>query len=546
MQIPKLIHFCWGGSPLPQWAEYIIAKWQALNPEYETMIHGGEIVLPELRSTFDAITDWSSKSDMVRYSALRKYGGWYADVDILPLRPLSEAVSAWSLDGSRMLVSKQQGHNAGARLPYAACPIAAQQDAPGLRHIIERAAKVKTKSRTAYGPELIKKCVEDRPEFYEAAEPGWFFPVAIHETERVAPVLFSGRPPYLASRATSGQQPFGVHLWASAVDLNSAWEARHEIETRPIALVQQGKSDGHPLGALAEGLRKIGYNAVITANPKDHIGPIRPALMCMWNGRREGWPTLAERHSIPRLVLEHGFFDRRRWAQVDGKNILDKATWAQRITEPPPSRGKDVIERLGLAPKPVRARRRGYVLVLGQVNGDSQLEDSPIAGTAPLLRYMGRRMPNGIPAIFRPHPLDKTPDKDHRRSWPSVVIHRCDPSQYAKDLQSTTLQDDLDGARFCVAINSNALVEATLAGVPCMAFGPSLGLMAGAYYQCSVDTLTSDLSAMLSGWEPDPEAVDRYLLWLAANQWNSQDFLDAATLRGLLRMHGITPPGVES
>jgi hypothetical protein len=90
-----------------------------------------------------------------------------------------------------------------------------------------------------------------------------------------------------------------------------------------------------------------------------------------------------------------------------------------------------------------------------------------------------------------------------------------------------------------VAINSNALVEATLAGIPCAAFGPSLGLIAGVYHRLTLATLNEDLAEMIKGWQPNPEAVERYLAWLAGRQWSCEEFRQPEILLPILRDAGV-------
>jgi hypothetical protein len=46
------------------------------------------------------------KSDLLRLSALKKFGGFYFDTDFWPLRPLSQVIGEYSLDrlGDRMFL----------------------------------------------------------------------------------------------------------------------------------------------------------------------------------------------------------------------------------------------------------------------------------------------------------------------------------------------------------------------------------------------------------------------------------------------------------
>jgi hypothetical protein len=87
--IPKILHFVWIGCKLPAWAEKNIAEFKRLNPEFEVMVHGEEILLEELKEIYAGIKHKehgnSMRSDLLRLSALAKHGGWYFDVDFWPL-----------------------------------------------------------------------------------------------------------------------------------------------------------------------------------------------------------------------------------------------------------------------------------------------------------------------------------------------------------------------------------------------------------------------------------------------------------------------------
>lgn len=532
--IPKIIHFFWGGSDMPDWARLHVGEFARLNPGYDVMMHDGSVVLPELQQYYDKLDDWAMKSDLARYSALKRYGGWYFDTDFFPFRPLNEAIGNWGLTGERMLVCRQRGHRAGDRLPFGNCPLAACKDNPGLDHIIDLHHKITHMSRTAFGPGLIKRAVEERPALYDIAMPGWWFPVSIDEVNTVYPYMVNGRHDlYLSTRGTAGARPFGAHLWAHAVDLAAI--DLDDIDLRPVAVVQ----DARALEYIPEGLEKRGFRVIKAGSPRDHMGPIKPSLMVIWNGRRGSWVQTALENGVPYFVVEHGFFHRSRHCQCDRHNILDKASWAKRMNEPAPASGLGKLQRLGIQIPRVTARQSGPIVILGQLNGDTQLDDAEVAGSSHLVQQLGRRLPLGQRVIFRPHPLDTTPDADLLRHYPQMEIQRADRKEYARTWQSSSLDDLVRQARFVIAINSNSLVDATLLGVPCLAFGPSLGLQAGVYHRATLGSLRNDITNMMQGWTPEQDAVERYLAHLADNQWGVEDFGSPEVLGGILERVGV-------
>ncbi|MFA5314238.1 MAG: glycosyltransferase [Methanomassiliicoccales archaeon] len=94
MLIPKILHFVWiGPHPLPEWADYNIRLFAQLNPDYEIIIHGTELLTEDFRHAYDRVEgehEWARRSDVLRICALLDYGGWYFDCDFLPIRPISD------------------------------------------------------------------------------------------------------------------------------------------------------------------------------------------------------------------------------------------------------------------------------------------------------------------------------------------------------------------------------------------------------------------------------------------------------------------------
>ena len=105
---------------MPEWAERNIQEFRRLNPDHEIRIHGEEVILPEYGEVASRIrgagreyigkqTAAPNLSDLGRYSAIERFGGWYFDTDIFPFRPVAEIERAWCLDGSKLFLARQ--HN---------------------------------------------------------------------------------------------------------------------------------------------------------------------------------------------------------------------------------------------------------------------------------------------------------------------------------------------------------------------------------------------------------------------------------------------------
>ena len=87
-KIPKIIHFIWLGSELPDKYIEIINGWKKHNPEFEVWIWDDkkvETFLPQMinKDLYAETDSFGHKSDMLRYEILKRYGGLYADVDFL-------------------------------------------------------------------------------------------------------------------------------------------------------------------------------------------------------------------------------------------------------------------------------------------------------------------------------------------------------------------------------------------------------------------------------------------------------------------------------
>lgn len=84
--IPCLLHFIWLGSPLPTVYETTIDSWRQHHPHWEIKIWSDADVESVMgtgrtKEAFQGATNWGTKSDILRYEVLCRYGGLYVDVD---------------------------------------------------------------------------------------------------------------------------------------------------------------------------------------------------------------------------------------------------------------------------------------------------------------------------------------------------------------------------------------------------------------------------------------------------------------------------------
>jgi len=167
----------------------------------------------------------------------------------------------------------------------------------------------------------------------------------------------------------------------------------------------------------------------------------RPAaLVVFWGIRKQAEiaAQLARRAKV--CILERGYLgDRFGWSSVsfggglNGRGQFfgpfdDASRWNKHFSE---------------LMQPWRDKPDGYALVLGQVPTDMSLRGTN--GPDFWKRAQAAFVRQGFRVKFRPHPL---------------------ANRYPSTAPVPPLEDDLAGARFTVAWNSNSTVDAVLAGIP--------------------------------------------------------------------------------
>jgi len=191
--------------------------------------------------------------------------------------------------------------------------------------------------------------------------------------------------------------------------------------------------------AMRAGLERHGVEVVHAAVDV----PVLCDFAVIW-----GWRQPAVSANGPTLVMERGYIgdleNRRRWTSLgwDGLN--------GRARRPSPDAGErwDAhFETMMQAPRDGGA----YVLLAGQCRGDRAVAGTNIALWA---RDTARQLQEltDLPIRFRPHPQELSP-------WDVHGVATSD----------RTLAEDLAEAAFVVTFNSNAGVDAALAGVPVVA-----------------------------------------------------------------------------
>lgn len=213
------------------------------------------------------------------------------------------------------------------------------------------------------------------------------------------------------------------------------------MQNRRACIISNPRAGEHDYGwrqAFGAGLARHGWTV-------EHAEDFRPGagLLVLWGVRRKPIMARAVAAGAEVCVLERGYLGCRfTHTSVSFGGGLNGRGIFELPAEVTPAR----FDSLGLTIHPWRRIRSptAHALLIGQVPGDASLAGVDIAAWYRQTREALLRA--GYHVRFRPHPLAR-------------------PAEAAP----CSLAADLAGCNICVTYNSNAAVEAVLAGVPTVA-----------------------------------------------------------------------------
>lgn len=99
--IPRKLHFIWVGPAIPPRAAENIARWRDMHPRWQTRIWTdrdltrlrNQRLFSEAQSIVPRDAVGQFRADVARYEILLQHGGFYADVDTYPLKPIDDSIS---------------------------------------------------------------------------------------------------------------------------------------------------------------------------------------------------------------------------------------------------------------------------------------------------------------------------------------------------------------------------------------------------------------------------------------------------------------------
>jgi len=529
--IPKILHFIWIGKPMPDWARKNIDEFRMLNPEFRIMIHGKEILYESYRGAYESIPDLCAKSDLLRLSAMRELGGWYFDCDFWPLRPIREIVNDYDLK-DKPFITKQFWHKRKS-LVYANGILALPAAPSSVWNLIDNAIIETYESqkveRVSFGPKMFTEIIYKNPNMFDVGDWPWFYPTAAHPSRVIVNKLINGELDKNKltglTPESHGQLPFVIHLFADgATDIFSKldFSGLHAGVFCGTKL-NDTSITRNTMHAIAQGLTELGITVEVV--PSWEAIKKHPDMIFIWNGRKGICVELTKMAKSRGCIVfnsEHGFFNRSVYTQLDHEGILHWTSWRNDLHKPAPAEGEARLKEVWKFPYEGFGKRDSKrILVLGQLNGDSQMMESEIQASKQIAQLVKDNLPQGYKAFFRPHPK-------------ANGHHTHKALRYLPLETSDTLLGAVLKSKFAVTINSNAGNECLGLGCPVLAFGPALYLQARVGLSCNPRNIKKRLQEMADGWMPDSDDVKNYLNHLACRQWSFDELKQGKFLKPLI------------
>jgi len=139
----------WFNPPIPDIIQGIIQEWKDMHPDWEVRVwtECDPLMEPEYREIYDSLEYYCSKSDILSYWLLWKYGGVWSDTDAVPVRRLDP------LCNLKGFVGRQYDRKIACGF------MGAEQKSPMMKYILtlcrQKFIKIPGRGRCKYGPHLL-------------------------------------------------------------------------------------------------------------------------------------------------------------------------------------------------------------------------------------------------------------------------------------------------------------------------------------------------------------------------------------------------------
>lgn len=96
VQIPKIIHQIWLGSPLPEKYAYFVTSWKKKHPDWQYILWDEKKIQAlenfSCKRLYEKSKSYGAKSDIARYEILKQFGGIYVDTDFECIKPFDDLI----------------------------------------------------------------------------------------------------------------------------------------------------------------------------------------------------------------------------------------------------------------------------------------------------------------------------------------------------------------------------------------------------------------------------------------------------------------------
>lgn len=276
-----------------------------------------------------------------------------------------------------------------------------------------------------------------------------------------------------------------------------------------------GDPDWAPLRSFEAGLRLIGVDRVEWRNHREsEWSGVDCDAVAIYGLRAQGRDALLhyQARGIPVIVIDHGYMNRVHTYEDFGHGYFQVGVG--RLGWTPPAAPADRFESLGIeiqrrAPRPIRR-----VLIMGQVPHDASHRKTPLQLTECYESLAEEALRMGARSVaYRAHPSPQ-----------SAPVQPRIPHDGPQPLASAIAQADL-----VVSLNSNAGIDAIIAGCPACTLLPS-------HY----DALAYRWPVRLAAATPPPaDLITAHLHKLAYAQWTQAEMAEGLPQRFLASIGAI-------
>jgi len=153
--IPKLFHFIWLGSDLPELTKNYINSFERHNPDYSIHIwnekNTKEIleIHPQLLELYNKSKLFCQKADILRLIILYEFGGFYIDADVDCLKSFD------TLLDNKFVIGEQQYQPPDKRFMYCNAIMGSVKNSNFMVNCINNIPFYMDKDRTSGGPKFL-------------------------------------------------------------------------------------------------------------------------------------------------------------------------------------------------------------------------------------------------------------------------------------------------------------------------------------------------------------------------------------------------------